>query len=47
MKIKGPRRIVEMDWAAVTADGSLRGRIYFHMGDDSSFVAVPDEAGES
>lgn len=34
-------------WAAVTTDGSLRGRIYFHMGDDSSFVAVPMQAGES
>ncbi len=27
-------------WAALQEDGSLRGRIYFHLGDDSSFHAV-------
>lgn len=26
-------------WAAVQADGSLEGHIYFHMGDDSAFRA--------
>ena len=29
-------------WATVGPDGSLEGRIYFHMGDDSSFRAEPD-----
>ena len=27
-------------WAALERDGSLRGRIYFHLGDDSGFRAV-------
>ena len=27
-------------WAAYAADGTLRGRIYFHLGDDSGFHAV-------
>ncbi|MEX2447235.1 MAG: hypothetical protein WD404_00645 [Solirubrobacterales bacterium] len=26
-------------WAALEEDGSLCGRIYFHLGDDSSFRA--------
>jgi hypothetical protein len=26
-------------WAALAEDGSLCGRIYFHLGDDSSFRA--------
>jgi len=26
-------------WAAVQPDGSLRGHLYFHMGDDSAFRA--------
>jgi hypothetical protein len=26
-------------WAAIHDDGSLRGRIYFHLGDDSGFHA--------
>lgn len=26
-------------WAELAKDGRLRGRIYFHQGDDSSFVA--------
>lgn len=29
-------------WATLAADGSLEGRIFFHMGDDSRFVAVRD-----
>jgi hypothetical protein len=29
-------------WAALEEDGSLRGRIFFHLGDDSSFTAVPE-----
>jgi hypothetical protein len=28
-------------WAAVEADGTLRGRVFFHMGDDSAFTARP------
>jgi hypothetical protein len=27
-------------WAALEKDGSLRGRIFFHLGDDSGFTAV-------
>jgi len=27
-------------WASLADDGSLRGRIYFHLGDDSGFRAV-------
>ena len=30
-------------WAAVEEDGSLRGHIYFHPGDDSGFRAVRAE----
>ena len=30
-------------WAALDEDGSLRGHIYFHLGDDSGFRAVPAE----
>ena len=33
-------------WAVLEEDGSLRGRIYFHLGDDSSFRAERFE-GES
>jgi hypothetical protein len=29
-------------WATVGTDGSLEGRIYFYMGDDSSFRAEPE-----
>jgi hypothetical protein len=29
-------------WATLAADSSLDGRIYFHMGDDSSFRAEPE-----
>ncbi len=32
-------------WAALAADGSLRGRIYFHLGDDSGFRAVRAAGG--
>jgi hypothetical protein len=28
-------------WASLAEDGSLTGRIYFHMGDESGFGAVP------
>lgn len=31
-------------WAALEEDGSLRGHIYFHLGDDSGFRAVRTEA---
>jgi hypothetical protein len=27
-------------WAEIGKDGKLRGRIYFHQGDDSSFVGM-------
>jgi len=33
-------------WAAVEEDGSLAGRIYFHLGDDSRFLAVRAKDGE-
>jgi hypothetical protein len=26
-------------WGVIEEDGSLRGRIFFHLGDDSSFTA--------
>ena len=29
-------------WATIGPDGSLEGRICFHMGDDSSFRAEPE-----
>ncbi|GAA0913414.1 hypothetical protein Vau01_052340 [Virgisporangium aurantiacum] len=32
-------------WAALTDDGSLDGRIVFHLGDDSGFHAVPADPG--
>lgn len=28
-------------WATLSPDGSLEGRIFFHMGDDTSFRAEP------
>jgi hypothetical protein len=31
-------------WATLAADGSVEGRIYFHMGDDSSFRAERQDA---
>lgn len=30
-------------WAVLEDDGSLRGRIFFHLGDDSGFMAVRKE----
>jgi len=30
-------------WAVQEDDGSLRGHIYFHLGDDSGFRAEPDD----
>lgn len=27
-------------WAAIDADGKLRGRLFIHLGDDSGFVAA-------
>jgi hypothetical protein len=27
-------------WAGLEEDGSLRGHIYFHLGDDSGFRAI-------
>jgi hypothetical protein len=32
-------------WAMLSSDGSLTGRIFFHMGDDSSFTAVRGGSG--
>jgi hypothetical protein len=32
-------------WAALADDGTLDGRIFFHLGDDSSFHAVRIEPG--
>jgi len=29
-------------WAKLSPDGALEGRIFFHMGDDSSFRAEPE-----
>ncbi len=31
-------------WAVPEQDGSLRGHIYFHLGDDSGFRAIRSEA---
>jgi hypothetical protein len=31
-----------LTWAVLGDDGSLRGRIFFHLGDDSSFTAMRD-----
>lgn len=33
-------RVGGRGWVAVSDDGSLRGRIFFHLGDDSTFRAV-------
>ena len=30
-------------WAVLEKDGSLRGRIFFHLGDDSGFVAAREK----
>ena len=34
-------------WATLTADGSLEGRIFFHMGDDSWFRAEREKRPSS
>jgi hypothetical protein len=35
-------------WAVLEEDGSLRGHIYFHLGDDSGFEAVrPADSSDS
>ncbi len=34
-------------WVVAEADGSLKGHIYFHHGDDSGFVAVPFVGSEA
>ena len=33
-------RVSGRGWAEVDEDGSLRGHIYFHLGDDSGFRAI-------
>jgi len=37
-------RVSGRGWAQVDEDGSLRGHIYFHLGDDSGFRAVRDSS---
>ena len=37
-------RVSGRGWAQVDADGSLRGHIYFHLGDDSRFRAVRENS---
>jgi hypothetical protein len=32
-------------WAVLEEDGSLCGRIFFHLGDDSGFTAVREATG--
>jgi hypothetical protein len=32
-------------WVVLNPDGSLDGHLYFHLGDDSAFHAVPPAAG--
>lgn len=31
-------------WATLTGDGRLKGHLYFHLGDDSGFLAEPFDA---
>jgi hypothetical protein len=31
-------------WAKLDADGKLRGRLFFHLGDDSAFTATRERA---
>ena len=33
-------------WAKLLADGSVKGRVFIHQGDDSAFEAVPFGEGE-
>lgn len=37
-------RVSGRGWAHVDEDGSLRGHIYFHLGDDSGFRAVRESS---
>ena len=37
-------RVSGRGWAQVDEDGSLRGHIYFHLGDDSGFRAVRESS---
>lgn len=39
-------RVSGRGWARLEADGSLRGHIVFHAGDDSGFRAVAEHASE-
>lgn len=34
-------------WAEIQHDGTMRGRVYFHQGDDSAFTAKRDDHGAS
>lgn len=34
-------------WAELARDGSLRGHIFFHAGDDSGFRAIPQPKGSA
>jgi len=40
-------RVSGRGWAALEEDGSLRGHIWFHLGDDSGFRAVRAEEESS
>lgn len=42
--VDGRRQKSGRGWAELQPDGALRGRIYFHCGDDSSFTAYRDPA---
>jgi hypothetical protein len=37
-------RVSGRGWARIDEDGSLRGHIYFHLGDDSGFRAVRESS---
>jgi len=37
---RSARAEVGRGWAVLADDGSLRGHLYFHLGDDSGFRAV-------
>jgi hypothetical protein len=39
-------RVSGRGWARLEEDGSLRGHLLFHAGDDSGFRAVADHASE-
>ena len=38
-------RVSGRGWARVEPDGSLSGHIFFHAGDDSGYMAVPEGNG--